>query len=84
MFREGNDIFICKNDITTCYSFLVRRGFGSFNKTYLQREFDDYIDLHGYDEIKLTGSKMDKKRQRHTQFVNLYKFYNFVVKGKDR
>lgn len=84
MFKEDNNVYICKNDIDKNYSFLANRGFGGFNKAYLKREFDEYINWYGADETSITGSKFDKKRQRHTQFVDLYKFYNFVVKGLDK
>lgn len=84
MLREDNNVYICKNDIDKYYSFLAKHGFGGFNKAYLKREFDTYIQCYRHDKICLTGSKFDKKRQRHTQFVDLYKFYNFVVKGLDK
>ena len=84
MFIKDNSVFICKNDIDKQYLYFHHHGFSQFNKAYLKREFDEYIDFFGADEVRITGSKFDKKRQRHTEFVNLYYFYKFVVKGFDR
>lgn len=76
--RDGG-IYICKNDIRKNWSFLCKRGFGAFSVSCLEREFDNYIDDYGHDKVFLTGSQTDKKKQRHTKFVDLYKFYKYCV-----
>lgn len=78
---ENKTIFICKSDIDNHYYFLSKRGFGNFNKAYLKREFEDYIYMYDADKVDITGSKVDVRRQRHTQFIELNNFYRFIVKG---
>ncbi len=82
MIKKSGQILICKADCNNNYDFLCGRGFANFKKSELIRYFEEYIDDYGADEVIVVGHKYDKKRQRHTQFVNLNRFYKYVVYGK--
>lgn len=81
MIVKNGVVYICKSDIDKNWTYLLRRGFGNFSRNYLKNEFEEYLDYYGEDTVTITGSKIDKKRQRHTKFVELNKFYRFCVKG---
>ncbi len=75
-------IYICKNDIRKNWSFLCKKGFGAFSVNYLESEFDDYVKNSTNFVVYITGSQIDKKRQRHTKFVDVYKFYKYCVNSE--
>lgn len=81
MIKRNAQIYICKADISNNYDFLCSCGFSNFKKSDLIRCFEDYIYDYGADEIFIVGHKFDKKRQRHTQFINLNRFYKYVIYG---
>lgn len=81
MFKECGVVYICKSDIDKYWNYLQKRGFASFNRAYLKREFENYIFDIGPDEIKVIGVRNDPKRQKHVYFASIYKFYKYVVKG---
>lgn len=84
MYRDNRIVYFCKSDIDKNWVYFQKHGFAGCSRTYLKNMFDDYIYEYGEDDVRLTGSKTDKKKQRHTKFVSLYAFYRFCFKLKDR
>lgn len=81
MRREKGLIYLCKSDIRKNFSYLAKRGFAGFSIVYLEREFDNYLAEGNLTETFITGSNFDARRQRHTRFIEITRFYRYCVKG---
>lgn len=72
MVISGGKYWVCKSDMTV--TNMQKWGIiPVLTREELKKCFDYCVEM-GYARVAVTGSKTDKRRQRHTIFVELEKF----------
>lgn len=79
MLKKDGVVYVCKSDITK--SLLKRYGFPDY--LLVKDVLKDFYSLvyRGRFHTFTTGNSIDKRKRRHTTFVNIYELYRLVVKG---